>query len=64
VRGDGVLGGWGGARGGAGGGGGGEKIILAPLRYFFPPSLAAIPGKQAARTARNKNAYQGRPMSD
>ena len=34
-----------------------EKIILASLRYFFLPSLAAIPGKLATKTTRNKNAY-------
>lgn len=34
-----------------------EKIILATLRYFFQPSLATIPGKQAEKTTRNKNAY-------
>jgi len=40
-----------------------KKIILAPLRYFLSPSLAAIPGKQAGKTSRNKNAYPCRPMS-
>ncbi|WP_155519230.1 hypothetical protein [Bacteroides uniformis] len=40
-----------------------KKIILAPLRYFLSPSLAAIPGKQAGKTSRNKNAYPCRPVS-
>ena len=33
-----------------------KKIILATLRYFFPSSLAAIPGKRTTHPTRNKNA--------
>lgn len=41
-----------------------KKIILATLRYFFPPSLAAIPAKQTTHPTRNKNAYPRRQMSN
>ena len=31
-----------------------KKIILASLRYFLSPSLAAIPGKQTGKTSKIK----------